>query len=121
MSQDGHRLGGHTSVLTRLGARFGLLALALQLVLSFGHIHPLPSPVATISAPAGTSGQDLPLADGDCAICASIAAFAVLDLPRQAEFVPPASVAEIVAPVSAEREHRTAPIRHFSSRAPPAI
>jgi len=107
--------------MTRLGARFGLLALALQLVLSFGHIHPLPSRVTEISAPAGNiGGPDLALADGACAICASIAAFASLDVPQQAEFVPPVSVAEIISPVTMDGEHRAAPIRYFSSRAPPA-
>ena len=111
---------GHSSLLSKLGARFSLLALALQLVLSFAHIHPLPTPLTAISAPSGIPGPDLPLADGDCAICASIAAFAALDLPQQAAFVPPATSAEIVAPAAAEREHRAAPLRHFSSRAPPA-
>jgi hypothetical protein len=117
MLQDGHR-----PFLTRLGARLGLLALALQLVLSFGHIHPLPAQITAISAPAGdTGGSDLPLADGDCAICASIAAFASLDMPAQAYFVPPVTVVEVVSPVTAAGEHRAAPIRHFSSRAPPAV
>ncbi len=111
---------GHKSLLTRLGARFGLLALALQLVLSFGHIHPLPSQVAAISAPAGNSSPDLPATGDDCAICANIAAFASLDLPPQGGIVPPASVAEILAPVSAASEYRAAPILHFSSRAPPS-
>lgn len=111
---------GHRSYLTRLGARFGLLALALQLVLSFAHIHPLPASVTTLSAPVGSSGPDLPLADGDCAICASMAAFAALDLPQQAGFLPPATMAETIAPTLAVEEHRAAPIRHFSSRAPPA-
>ena len=116
MSSDRHK-----PLPTRLGARLGLLALALQLVLSFAHIHPLPSQVTAISAPAGTpGGPDLPLAGDDCAICAGIAAFAALDLPRQAEFYAPATVAEIVAPAVAAGEHRSAPIRHFSSRAPPA-
>ena len=108
--------------MTRLGARFGLLALALQLVLSFGHIHPLPSQITAFSAPAGIpGGSDLPLADGDCAICASIAAFASLDLPVQAALLPPVSAAEILSSVLATDEHRAAPIRHFSSRAPPAL
>ncbi len=111
---------GHKSHLTRLGARFGLLALALQLVLSFAHIHPLPAPVTAISAPAGGTGPDLPLADGDCAICASMAAFAALDLPQQAGFLPPVTMAETISPALAAEEHRAAPTRHFSSRAPPA-
>ncbi len=116
MLQDGHR-----GLLTRLGARLGLLALALQLVLSFGHIHPLPSQITALSAPAGTTGgSDLPLSDGDCAICASIAAFASLDLPVQAAFLPPVTTAEIISPVTVAGEHRAAPIRYFSSRAPPA-
>ena len=116
MSRDGHR-----SLLTRSGARLGLLALALQLVLSFAHIHPLPAQITALSAPAGVpSGPDLPLADGDCAICASIAAFAALDLPQQAGFLPPVTAAEIVTPAHAVGEHRAAPLRHFSSRAPPA-
>ena len=107
--------------MTRLGARFGLLALALQLVLSFGHIHPLPSQITEISAPSGnTGGPDLSLVDGACAICASIAAFASLDLPVQADFLPPATTAEIISPVTVAGEHRAAPIRYFSSRAPPA-
>jgi hypothetical protein len=115
MFRSGYRTG-----LTRLGARLGLLALVLQLVLSFGHVHPLPSAVAAISAPAGSGEPDLPLAGDDCAICASIAAFAAADLPRQADLVPPTSIAQILAPVSAAREHRAAPIFHFSSRAPPS-
>ncbi|MBV8466050.1 MAG: hypothetical protein JO218_08900 [Burkholderiales bacterium] len=112
---------GHKSFMTRLGARFGLLALALQLVLSFGHIHPLPSQITTIAAPAGnTGGPDLPMADGACAICASIAAFASLDLTVQADIAPPATVAEMISPVTAAGAHHAAPIRYFSSRAPPA-
>ncbi len=106
-------------MLTRLGARLGLLALALQLVLSFGHIHPLPVSVTALAAPAGNTAPDLPATGDDCAICASIATFAALDLPGQVYFVPPRSAAEIVVPVSAAGEHRAPPILHFSSRAPP--
>lgn len=112
---------GHKPLLTRLGARLGLLALALQLVLSFAHIHPLPASVTAISAPAGNTSPDLPATGDDCAICASIAHFAALDLPRQAALVPSSSAALILAPVSATGEHRAPPILHFSSRAPPAV
>ena len=111
---------GHKPLLTRLGARFGLLALVLQLVLSFGHIHPLPVSVTALSAPAGNTAPDLPATGDDCAICASIAAFAALDLPGQVAVIPPSAAAEIIAPVLAVGEHRAPPILHFSSRAPPA-
>lgn len=115
MSQNGHE-----ALLTRLGARLGLLALALQLVLSFGHIHPLPTPVAAISAPAGNSAPNLPLAGDDCAICASIAAFATLDMPRQDHLSVPGETAEIFSFIPASSRHRAAPTAYFSSRAPPA-
>lgn len=98
-----------------------LLAIALQLVLSFAHIHPLPTEQATISAPAQGNGSDLPMAGDDCAICANIAAFASLDLPKQAEFQPPATRAEILAPIAVAADFRAPAIRHFSSRAPPAV
>jgi hypothetical protein len=97
------------------------LALVAQLVLSFGHVHPLPSEVTAIAAPAGSTSPDLPATGDDCAICANIAAFASLHLPQQADLVPPTSVAEILAPVSAVSEHRAAPLLHFSSRAPPSV
>lgn len=102
------------------GARLALLAIALQLILSFGHIHPLPTAPAAISAPAQNGTPDLPLAGDDCAICANIAAFASLDLPEQAEFAAPSTRAEILAPVTAAGDFRPVAIRHFSSRAPPS-
>jgi len=97
-----------------------LLAIALQLVLSFGHIHPLPTAQATISAPAQNGGSDLPVAGDDCAICANIAAFAVLDLPKQAAFRVPSTRAEIIAPMAAAMDFHPVTVRHFSSRAPPS-
>jgi len=103
------------------GARLALLAIALQLVLSFGHIHALPVQQAVLSVPAQSSGgPDLPLAGDDCAICANIAAFAALDLPQHAVFLPPATRAEIIAPVAPAVAFHPVPIRHFASRAPPA-
>jgi hypothetical protein len=116
MFRDGYR-----PLLTRLGARLGLLALALQLVLSFAHIHPLPLSEATLSAPAGGTTPDLALTDGACAICASIAAFHALDLPLHAEFAPPVAAAEIVALAVPASQSRAPPPRRFSSRAPPAV
>jgi len=103
------------------GARLALLAFALQLVLSFGHIHPLPTQQAIISLPAHGGGPDLPLAGDDCAVCANIAAFAALDLPKQTFFLPPATRAEILAPHAVAVDFRPVALRHFRSRAPPAV
>jgi hypothetical protein len=104
------------------GARLAVLAIALQLVLSFGHIHALPTQEAVFSVPAQSSGgQDLPLAGDDCAICANIAAFATLVLPQQAHFLPPATRAEILAPIAVAVAFHPVPIRYFASRAPPAV
>lgn len=77
---------------TRFGARLALLALALQLLLSFGHIHPedfafsSPSKVAMLSATALDGG---PSSDRDeraghdyCAICATISLASTLLLPE---------------------------------------
>jgi hypothetical protein len=97
-----------------------LLAIALQLVLSFAHIHPLPAPQTVISAPAQSGGQDLPLAGDECAICANIAAFASLDLPGHAEFPAPATRAETLSPLTGAEDFRPVALRHFSSRAPPS-
>ena len=102
------------------GARLALLAIALQLVLSFAHIHPLPVPQTAISAPAQSGGQDLPLAGDECAICANIAAFASLDLPKQAEFAAPSVRAEILTPAVAAADFRPVSFRLFASRAPPS-
>ena len=111
---------GLGSLLNRFGARLGLLALALQLVLSFGHFHPLPSQITAVSAPVSQGAPDLPLAGDDCAICASIAAFATLDMPRTDDLRVPGETIEILSAISVPREHHAAPIVHFSSRAPPA-
>jgi hypothetical protein len=112
---------GQKRAQSAFGARLALLAIALQLVLSFGHIHALPAQEAVLSVPAQSSGgPDLPLAGDDCAVCANIAAFAALDLPQQAVILPPATQAEILAQVAVAVAFHPVPIRHFASRAPPA-
>lgn len=102
------------------GARLALLAIALQLVLSFAHIHPLPISQPSFSAPAQSGGSDVPAAGDDCAICANIAAFASLDLPKQAVFQPSATRIETLAPVAAAADFRPVTSRPFSARAPPS-
>src|SRR3954451_15548278 len=66
----------------RLGSRLALLALAVQVILSFGHVHLFnPAPASPSSATAIASGAVLPrgdapnhnpagLPDADCPICA---------------------------------------------------
>lgn len=106
------------------GARFALLAIALQLVLTFGHVHPLPSPVA--AAQQIETRQDAPLGSdeglaGDCAICASIAAFSTLDTPRAEPVRLPALVpAGTLRPHTADISVALSAFPPFNSRAPPS-
>jgi len=113
----------------RQGAVLALLALAIQLVLSFGHVHAdglahaTPLTVASgkvgVSFPAGpSSDRDNPAVDA-CAICATVAmAGTVLAATPPALVLP---VAFIVAPathphaVDLAQPSRAA----FRSRAPP--
>jgi hypothetical protein len=111
---------------SKVGARLGLFALALQIVLSFGHVHlgglrhssDRLSVAATHSVPSDPQRQPIN-ADDYCAICATIHLTAT-SLPPQA---PQLSVPFAVQPV----EHANfvtatslSPRRaSFQSRAPP--
>jgi hypothetical protein len=115
----------------RLGARLGLFALALQIVLSFAHIHPGEfSAPATASPVVANPGHALPQApsdrsdrDGDhlCAICALIqlAASALPAMP------PPLPLPVRLAAVELQLPHvlSVASSRHavFQARAPPSV
>ncbi|MDR3466501.1 MAG: DUF2946 domain-containing protein [Xanthobacteraceae bacterium] len=109
----------------RFGAVAALLALALQLGLSFGHFHRAASPLATAGVVAdavpGAHGQPSPdgLLPDDCDICASImlAGTAVHAqppvLPVPVAFTPAMAIqGESVAP-------RSVRFAAFRSRAPP--
>jgi len=110
------------SFLRVFGARLGILAIALQLVLSFAHIHPLTPPEPTIAAQSAETGGsgDLPLAAGDCAVCANIAAFSSLALPTAAVFAVSTSWISIVLPELPVWTPVAAAYRLFRTRAPPA-
>jgi len=115
---------------TNLGGRSALFALAVQLALSFGHVHrdglyavsPGAGPALSSASQSGSSPSNQPVNHGDdyCAICATIAligsslvaAAPMLPLPRLGETVAP--VGRVAGLVVAQ--HRTA----FQSRAPPA-
>jgi hypothetical protein len=121
------RIGGK-KILTAFGARLALLALALQLVLSFGHFHPLPANGSSASVTlAVTGGQNQDpidplgsLASDDCAICASIAAFAAADLPQPLAYAAPLLAVRLDVGVEPRLAQTETPYRLFQTRAPPA-
>jgi hypothetical protein len=116
----------------RLRAKFSswlaLFALALQLALSFGHVHldsagnaptkalaAAPSPASPNSPPAHPAGD----ADDYCAICATIHLAAASDLPQVAQ-LPVLFVAHPVEHPDRVTTIFVAPRRaFFQSRAPP--
>jgi hypothetical protein len=113
--------------LTRFGAGLALAAVLLQLLLSFAHVHPPPlSPTANGGQPGWTdhqsrSGQpDSPLEAEDCAICASIAAFATLDLPASVVATIALQWLVCVLPALPAWRAETSPYRFFHTRAPPS-
>jgi hypothetical protein len=112
----------------RLGGRVALFALALQLVLSFGHIHRediygyRPQSFAAAALPADKSapaGHPSNQADDYCAICATLSLLNnsfIADAPQLAVlFVSHAvvHVDRVAVAISAPRH------RLFQSRAPP--
>lgn len=106
------------------GARLALLAIALQLVLTFGHVHPLPLPAA--AAYQIDTRQDAPLGSddglgGDCAICVSIAAFSTLNIPNAEILRLPTLVpAGTLKPRTAVVSVALTTFPPFNSRAPPS-
>ena len=125
--------------LRRRGGWLALVALALQLVLSFGHIHA--TEVMALLGPMGGEGHasavivadpqhdpsssqdpaDDAAAESACAICASMALAGNLLLPDPVK-LPVPSAAPVGAVWTGERRvASTAPFRLFQSRAPPAV
>ena len=108
------------------GAVLALLALALQLGLSFGHFHRVASPltaVADIVTDAVTPGHGQPSPDGllpdDCDICATMALAGTV-LHAQPPVLPvPAEFALAVAPEGETLAPRATTFAAFRSRAPP--
>jgi hypothetical protein len=106
-----------------------LYALALQLVFSFGHIHPsdIFGPSANRSTLAQQQGAP-PAPDRqapalpnheDCAICVTMAMAAGTALPAPVMLPPPSVVAAIVIPPPLWIAVAFAPRLPFRSRAPP--
>ncbi|HEY1544576.1 MAG TPA: DUF2946 family protein [Xanthobacteraceae bacterium] len=115
----------------RFGSRLALFALAVQIVLSFGHVHV--GKIATSHLPA--HAMQLQAADGNmpshpghaadandfCAICASIAMVASSVLPEPALPAPPVATShlwsrEFASSLPPRQAHFL-----FQARAPPFI
>ena len=112
----------------RFGGTLALFALALQLVLSFGHVHArdfagIPGSAvaqAQVTAPHGPGGDAADQAnDVYCAVCATIALSGTLVLPALPALLPPSSSTDV------SHWYRLADRRDrfdhalFSARAPP--
>lgn len=132
------RSGGRQR-LRRGGGWLALASLALQLVLSFGHVHasdifgPLgrlivqghARTILTADHRQGPSGSQDPADDdaveGACAICASMALAASLVLPDPVRLPLPSGAAEQAELPGDRLVLRPVLFRLFQSRAPPAV
>jgi len=110
----------------QFGGRLALIALALQLVLTFGHVHAPTAALATAvqtSQPNGPASQDPRhngLADTDCPTCALIQLSAI-SAPSVAPELPlPVEIGFLTLQPRAELVAATAPPASFQARAPPA-
>ncbi len=121
----------------KLGGGLALFALALQLYLSFGHIHPediygtanVPlSSAAQISLPAASASSSLTtdhtasLPDDICAICATMYLLGTSSVPEAPQVSPVALIWQPAGHVIAVADIFSAPRRAaFQSRAPPVV
>ncbi len=110
----------------RSGARFALVAMALQLALTFGHLHLFVTSAAQLAAKATITlpdGSSLPTKprplDQNCAICTLIH-MAGTGVPAAAASLPlPAIFTSAPLPISIEHELGASPLFHFQARGPP--
>ena len=111
-----------------LGSRLALVALAVQLVLSFAHVHVADlgrAQSVAASLPSGADGPPAPKSDGPvdpgCAICGLIQLVATATpsaAPALPLLVPPGHV----RPEAADQLVLAAPAQFlFHARAPPAV
>ena len=111
----------------QFGACLALIALALQLVLTFGHVH---APTAALASAVKTSQSNgtAPqgpnhngLADSDCPTCALIQLSAI-SAPSVAPQLPmPVAIDFVALRPCTEVAAATAPQASFQARAPPAV
>lgn len=112
----------------RFGGWLALLALALQLALSFGHIHAEDfAPTANIqTAIDADQGGGIPadpehhgLGHHDCGICATLSLLATLVIPSPPTLTTPATHEVASFDATDSRQNIGAVPRFFQARAPP--
>jgi hypothetical protein len=107
----------------RFGSWLALFALALQLTLSFGHMHaedfaPAATQTSTTAGDAGTA-EDHGLGHHDCDICANMAMLASLVVPLPPSVALPACSQFIVLAETGPQIVFGFVPRQFQARAPP--
>jgi hypothetical protein len=112
----------------RIGAWLGLLALALQLILSFGHIHfadiAIPQAAAAAASPAPNPGTPANRHNGThdiCAICVALDLTASSVVPTAASLVFPFVPARAWLPDVEAALISSEPHLFFQARAPPVL
>jgi hypothetical protein len=112
-------------------ARLALFALALQMVVSFGHVHrdDLPwvavavytpfTSIATYALPSRADQDYHPGSDDYCPICASIALVGTGLAAMPPIFILPKSIRRVWSPDTTSDGMRTETVRSFEARAPP--
>jgi len=112
------------------GAALALIALALQIALTFGHVHrrglsgsshaPIAEQVRLANTPQQTPAQSPTDNDDYCAICASIFLASSAFAPAPPPLLVPANFQRIEHYFNAARPLAERPRLAFRSRAPPA-
>ena len=109
----------------RTGSRLALFALAIQLVLSFGHVHPAnaragttDSAIESVQLPSPLPAPDQHPADG-CDICAVMAMAGTVLLSTPPVLLLPQAVAFLYLATDAEFVHLNSLAGAFQPRGPP--
>jgi hypothetical protein len=108
-------------------AWIALIALAIHLIVTFGHVHAgmfFSASIAQITADDGQAGDD---GDGDyapahnfCDVCASIGLLANSVLPVAQTLAPPPAIVGVGQPDFADAAAPREPRSSFKARAPPS-
>jgi hypothetical protein len=108
----------------RQGSRLALLALAMQLVLSFGHFHAVasqaaPNTVVASNPQQAPAGPDSDQANDGCAICAVVAMAGTVLFATPPQLLLPQAVEFSYRTTDAEFVHLASARVAFQPRAPP--